>query len=204
MAGMSELIININRYNLLYDNVSKLDKVPLKYVMLLLLVTCFSVFTPEIMSREILYVIELNKYTYRVTDFGNSYFYNIYVIVSIGLFYLIILSCVAYLNTINLIKYRELKNFAQSRSKRFIKKFKKNERNFTVMILITTVVFILLSIINIVCIAFTRIYYLNGIYYDPVINLFRGFIYFVWTLHYLNDPILYILIDINLKNALLA
>lgn len=204
MVGMSELIININRYNLLYDNVSKLDKVPLKYVMLLLLVTCFSVFTPEIMSREILYVIELNKYTYRVTDFGNSYFYNIYVIVSIGLFYLIILSCVAYLNTINLIKYRELKNFAQSRSKRFIKKFKKNERNFTVMILITTVVFISLSIINIVCIAFTRIYYLNGIYYDPVINLFRGFIYFVWTLHYLNDPILYILIDINLKNALLA
>lgn len=154
------------------------------------------------MSRKIEYVKEYDKYTTGFTDFGDSSFHNLYIIVFFGAFYLIELSSLMYLNTKNLIKYTELVKYAQSRSDRYRRKFKKTEKSFSRMILITTFIFIFLSILNIVSEVVTRYYLYKDIYYDPMVNIFRAFTYFAMTIHYLLDPFIYLLIDVNLKNIL--
>ncbi len=117
----------------------------LKYTLIIILtfIIVSLILIPELMSREIIYIIEEDKYSYRLTEFGKSSLYNISVILSVGLL-----------------------------------------------------------IFNILAVALTRIYYLNGIYYDPLVNIIRAISYFLITISYSLDPIIYLLIDINLQKII--
>lgn len=199
MLNNIEIIININRYNLLYGTFRRLDKIPLMYLVPCVFISQILIIIPAILSREIVYEKEIDKYISQYSEFGRSAFHQLYAPAFIGTFYFIEVLCLIFLHTKNLIKYYELIKFVRTRSN---KKIKKSEKGFTRMILITTFIFIFISFLIFFLDVVSRIYYRQEIYYDPVINIFGAVTYFALSLNYLLDPFIYLLVDINLRKII--
>lgn len=203
MVCFLEVTINLDRFNLMYSNTSVFEKIPLKYLILICVLFHVTLSIPDIISHEILYLEQYQKYTYSLSTFGKSKYYNLHVIIYAGSYYLMILLSLIYLNYKNIVKYRELVKYAASRSRAHQKKFFKGERKFTRMIIITTFLCLYVLIVSIVAIAFTRIYYLQGIFYDPLVNIIRGFYYLMMTLYCMTDQLIYLYIDDKLRKIII-
>lgn len=194
-----EVMINYERYCVLYSVKSNLFKVPVRVFTLLFIIADTCLLIPDFMALEIQYSSDIDKYTYTSTSFGKTLFYNIYMVAIAALSSVLILSSLLIFNTLNLKKYRFYVTYRKRSRNSNKKKLSKEEKTFTLMILITTTSFICILIINMMMVAFTRIYFINGVYYVSFVNILRGVTYLVGSVHYTIDPFIYVALDKRLR-----
>ena len=204
ILGIMELTINHERYNLLYRKKNFLANVPIKYMFICYLMFHFFMHIPEYFTFEIILVKEKSSYTKRLTDFGNSQVYNYYVVFYTGTYYFIIFFGLIMLNCLNLRKYHEYVKMRKNMKKTNTKKLSREEKTFTLMIIITTSTFIITMIVNLIGVALAKVYFLSGVLYDPMVNIFRAVGYLVIALNYICDPFVYLTIDVNLRKIVVS
>lgn len=202
VLAMLEIMLNYERYCVLYNAKSSIVKVPIKVLTLLFFILHILLMIPDFLSLRIEYSPDIEKYTYTYTEFGKTSFYNIYLVIYIGVTYLITFLSLLIFNIINLKKYRFYVSY-RKRSHLNKKMISKEERTFTLMIIITTTSFITIMIINIISIALTRIYFVNGVYYLSYVNIIRAISLLLGPVHYALDPFIYLAMDLRLRKYLL-
>ena len=97
VVSFTEVIILINRYHLLHGNLEEIKQVTVEYKITFVLIFILVVTVPEFFARGIVYIEDVDKYTTQLTDFGNSFFYSIFVVSIVGLYHFIILTSLKYL-----------------------------------------------------------------------------------------------------------
>ena len=137
-----------------------------------------------------------------MTAFGNTRIYNLYVVFYAGSYYFIIFFGLIVLNGLIIKKYREYSKIRSKMNKTKIKRLSREEKTFSLTIIITTSTFIITLIFNLIGVTLVRVYFIYGRLYDPTVNIFRAVGYFFISLNYAIDPFVYLSIDHNLKKII--
>jgi hypothetical protein len=200
LVGCFEMYINYDRYCILNDKKNhRLHKMPVKYIYLMFFVISFTISLPDILAYQIKYSNEMDKYFYELTWFGQTDFYNLYILIVIGAFYLIQMIVLIMFNSLNLKAYNQFIKKKQSTEK----KIRRSELLFSKMIIIETTFYIFNLMINYVVILTARYgfnFSTENSYY--LINILRNLNYEFIILACINDIIVLISFDKNLLQKL--
>lgn len=192
-CGFFELVVCYDRYELLYSK-SRLNEIPVKFIFLGLVFLSILLWIPDYMALELQSIQHnLDQYTLTYTEFGQSSCYNVYMTSVSVLCCLFIMASLIVLNTMNVVKYKELITFVSRR------RLSIEESMFTRMILITVSWFVATGVLLIISVPVNRIAIYYRVYYHPAINLLRATSFFMSCVYYLFDPIIYLIFDVNLK-----
>jgi hypothetical protein len=198
-----EVLISFERFCILNKKNNVLDKISLKF----LYITCIVIFglsrLVDFFSSKIEYSPDKNQFYLTTTSIGNSRWYFYYSIaISFG-YYGICMVIVIFLNIFNINFYKKFINQKKKMlSNTDSNNMSKSEIRFTLIIIVTTTIFLLSLFNNLIANLFVLLYSSDQRIFSKIANLFLTISYEILLLTFFIDFFLYIALDNNLKKLL--
>jgi hypothetical protein len=213
---ITELILNLNRWSILYNKISFLKTIKLKYFLVVLYFSTFTFSLPSQFSIQLECTDNTTSlYTLTTTDFGDSLVFKYFLIILLLFesvlphFFMIVLS------VLNIIKIKQvmakqmfnsIKISASNQVNQTSNKFKLKELRFTKIVLVLTIFFILVHSFDTLTALFVRLISGWSFQFDPnyyYTALFsRQVSYFCMFLHYSIGLIIYMSMDQKIAAAI--
>ena len=197
-----EVLLSLNRYFIL-NKKNKINQfiniIPVKYSFTLLTLVSAALWIPNFLKYEIIYVKEYDKYAFVTTSYGNSKFYTYYMVI---IYSFVLISNIVGLNLINVLTLINYKKFIRykiqhTNDAQQKQKLNKSDIAFTNMIFYVTLNFSIVRLYSFVTLIIDRIQADKQVYFTVATNLSSNFSYWLLTVNYSLNAILFLALNKN-------